>query len=83
LIRDFIDFDDISKSKNTKSVLKSVFDIVETLDKKLIIEGVEKMEQLKTLLEIDAKEFQGFLFWKPVTIQSFYEDFEKIKMIKK
>ncbi len=54
-----------SNDNATKEVLKSIIDIGEKLNKKLIFEGVESLEQYNLIKNLGGKVIQGYYFYKP------------------
>ena len=63
--------------ENIKKILDFSFDIVNSLEKQTVVEGVETKEQLDTFLEYGASYIQGFYFSKPLDIDSYIEFLKK------
>jgi diguanylate cyclase (GGDEF)-like protein/PAS domain S-box-containing protein len=59
--------DDIVDDKRNVAILTAIITIAEDLDLKLVIEGVESLEQVTLLNELGARVYQGFHFSKPLT----------------
>lgn len=53
------------------SIINNIKNIAHLLDMKVIIEGVETIEQFESLKKIGCDYFQGYYFSKPITIQEF------------
>ncbi|MBO4546217.1 MAG: EAL domain-containing protein, partial [Treponema sp.] len=58
-----------------KTILKFIVDIAKALNLRLVSEGVETAEQLKTLKELGFSFFQGYYFSKPLTLSDFEEKY--------
>lgn len=52
----------------TEAVVKSIIYLAQSLNLKIIAEGIEKEAQLNKLIELGAEYGQGYLFSKPVPI---------------
>jgi EAL domain-containing protein (putative c-di-GMP-specific phosphodiesterase class I) len=52
------------------SILHDILNIMKTLNKETLIEGVETQEQLKVIKELNSGLVQGFYFAKPMDISS-------------
>ena len=62
---------DISKNSDDVTIVSTIIAMAQSLGINVIAEGVETEEQLKFLLERGCKNFQGYLFGKPVPIEQF------------
>ena len=69
-----LDHDFLSRSaaqdKNATCILKSIIDMAHTLDIRVVSEGIETPEQLEMLKSINCEIGQGFLFAKPMPIET-------------
>lgn len=65
--------DNIAENEKAQAVISSISKICREMDIRLIIEGVETLEQLRILRKIRCDGVQGFLFSRPIPL----EDFEK------
>lgn len=78
-IRDFVENED------SYAIVSMIVSMAHHLNMEVIAEGVETLQQLEKLLEINCTKIQGFLFQQPITPEEFsiqYEEFEtKIKRI--
>lgn len=54
-----------------RSLLRSMIDIGNSLGLRVVIEGVETDAQFQALKSLSAKQFQGFLFAKPLSPRDF------------
>ncbi|WP_373235840.1 EAL domain-containing protein [Cohaesibacter celericrescens] len=52
-------------------IVKSIVDLGQTLNFKLIIEGIETEEQLDRFCSIGCDQYQGYLFSKPLSVAQF------------
>ena len=57
---------DLETSSETRSILKTIVDLANTLDMKTTAEGVETGEQHRIVQETGCTEMQGYLFQRPV-----------------
>jgi diguanylate cyclase (GGDEF)-like protein len=64
----------LESSPQDQELVKSIIEMGKNLHKRIIAEGVEKIEQAQILREHDCTRYQGYLFSKPLVA----EDFEKI-----
>ncbi len=62
-----------SAMENDKSMqaLKYTIPMIKAMDMKIVVEGVETEEQMKTLKELECDFLQGFLFSKPLSKDAF------------
>ncbi|MFC3031363.1 EAL domain-containing protein [Pseudoalteromonas fenneropenaei] len=58
--------DDLETSKTSRDVIRNVIRLVHDLGVKVIAEGIETVEQLEILIELQCDEAQGYLIGKPV-----------------
>ena len=56
----------LGAGRNVESLLKSIINIGQSLDLRVIAEGVEKPEQAHFLMTNSCHHVQGFLFGRPV-----------------
>ena len=59
--------DEITRSDESRNFLRLIVFLAKSLNKKLIVEGVETKEQMKILIEEECSLFQGFYFSGPVS----------------
>ncbi len=57
----------ITENRSHRNIVKAVIDLAHTLDKEVIIEGVETKEQLTLVKGLEADYVQGYYFLKPAT----------------
>jgi EAL domain-containing protein (putative c-di-GMP-specific phosphodiesterase class I) len=72
--------DNIEYSEKDRKLLLSIINMAEILDMKIIIEGIEKKEQLKLLKKNNYIKFQGFYFYKPMRFEELEEKLQKMKI---
>ena len=66
--------DNALASERSLILLRGVVDLIKRLGLKVVLEGIETQEQLNVLEKhIDVHEYQGYLFFKPITAEDFYE----------
>ncbi|MCP4994756.1 MAG: EAL domain-containing protein, partial [Gammaproteobacteria bacterium] len=69
----------IGISSRDKSFVKVIFDLAESLDLRLIAEGIETQEQLQDVRTLSSCYGQGFLFFRPMSktaVGSFISDYQ-------
>ena len=60
-----------------KSMIKSIILMAKTLDMRLVVEGVEHVEQYNILKEMEADYIQGYFFSKPLPLVELHKSIEK------
>lgn len=65
--------DKMNDNKNAMFVVMSIRDLSKQMNIKVIAEGIETEEQLKTLIDNGIFEFQGYYLGKPMSKMSFFE----------
>jgi len=63
--------DDILESKQDRQLLKSIIDIANTFNMKIVLEGIEHKAQLDILPVGENIKYQGFYFYKPMQEKEF------------
>ncbi|TKF22267.1 EAL domain-containing protein [Vibrio genomosp. F6] len=58
--------DGMNQNRNSRTVVKSIINLSHSLDIKVLAEGVESRDQLKTLLLLGCDMIQGYYFSQPV-----------------
>ncbi|MCM1165130.1 MAG: EAL domain-containing protein [Lachnospiraceae bacterium] len=66
-------FSDTVNSQKGRAVISTVVDLAKNLDMQVISEGVETVEQVDFLQDIDCNMVQGYYFAKPMPIGEFEE----------
>ena len=56
-----------------KIVIKNTFDLIKSLKRKTIIEGIETKEQADRFIELDCDNIQGYYFSKPLSFKDFID----------
>ena len=64
---------DECNDKKMRKLLDYSFNVVNTLNKQTVVEGVETKEQLDLFIEYGATYIQGYYFSKPVEFNSYIE----------
>jgi len=62
---------DIVSDSSDKAIVRTIIAMAESLNLGIIAEGVETDKQLQILISKGCKEFQGYLFGRPVPIEDF------------
>lgn len=63
--------DETTHEKRSWSILRSIVNMAEELGIRTITEGVKTEQQVKDLLDIGCKVFQGYYFAKPMKVEEF------------
>ncbi len=67
--------DDMDKNMFNRSFIEAMTKLAHTIDKKVVVEGVETMEQADALRDMGVDIFQGYLFGKPMSVFAFYNQY--------
>ncbi len=70
-------FNTTANSQKGRAVISSVVDLANSLNMKVISEGVESEEQVEFLADIGCHMIQGYFFAKPMTVKDFETLWEK------
>jgi diguanylate cyclase (GGDEF)-like protein/PAS domain S-box-containing protein len=62
---------DMHQSSIDQSIVRSIIDLAQNLDLSVVAEGVELVEHLALLQELNCQEYQGYLYSKPITNDAF------------
>jgi len=65
--------DDTASSTREKVILQDIVKMAKTLDIEVIAEGVEDLDQLLFLKNINCNQIQGYIFDKPLPLDNFQE----------
>jgi diguanylate cyclase (GGDEF)-like protein len=67
---------DIHDDEKEKAILKTILELGERFEYKIIVEGIENIEQQKSLCQLnDTLCYQGYIFSKPLKIETFTNRF--------
>ncbi len=69
--------DEVSFSDDAKAIVEAIVSLSYGLKLKVISEGVENKQQLDALRALGCKQFQGYLFSKPVAEEEFVKILDK------
>jgi len=64
---------DLTTNDEDKSLAAAIIAMAQSLNLRVVAEGIELQEQASFLLEKSCDEFQGFLFSKPISAKAFTE----------
>ena len=64
----------IAESTRQLAVVETIIRMANTLGMKVTAEGVETEQQLEQLINLGCKEFQGYLYSKPISIAQYESD---------
>ncbi|MGB9092509.1 MAG: EAL domain-containing protein, partial [Gallionella sp.] len=62
---------DLASDSSDKAIVKTIIAMAHSLDLDVIAEGVETAEQRQILLGMGCRNFQGYLFSKPLPVEKF------------
>ncbi|MCR5349543.1 MAG: EAL domain-containing protein, partial [Acholeplasmatales bacterium] len=68
-----------SKNEGMESVLSNTLNMIKSLGRKVVVEGIETNESLNEFLEYDCDFIQGFIYSKPVPKEEFIDFIKKSK----
>jgi PAS domain S-box-containing protein len=63
--------DDTNSSTREKIIIQDIVKMAKTLDIEVIAEGVEELDQLLFLRNINCTQIQGYIFDKPLSLEQF------------
>jgi diguanylate cyclase (GGDEF)-like protein/PAS domain S-box-containing protein len=64
---------EVTESKDNLKIVRAIISLAESLNLKVIAEGVENREQLEILMKLGCHEVQGFYLAKPMGLESLAE----------
>lgn len=62
---------DIVCDSSDKAIVRTIIAMAKSMELEVIAEGVDTKDQQELLLKIHCKQFQGYLFGRPITIDEF------------
>lgn len=69
---------DIDTSKDDAEIIHTIINMGQTLNRKIIAEGVETQEQLDILKQYNCDEIQGYFFSRPLSPEDFTHFFRQL-----
>ena len=72
----------IQSKPRQQGVVKTILELGATLGARCVAEGIERQEELDCLVDLGCERFQGFLFGRPMTLETLYaflNDMEALK----
>ena len=73
--------DQLGKSEKQDKFLKHIIDLAKVFEMRTIAEGVEDLETVKRLVEMDCLMFQGYYFSRPLPVGQFIEFCQNHKVL--
>lgn len=70
---------DIEDDSDDAKIINTIIAMAHNLKVKVIAEGVETVEQLQFLQQQKCTEVQGYLFSKPLSVETFEQEFQAIQ----
>ncbi|HLQ72739.1 MAG TPA: EAL domain-containing protein, partial [Bacillota bacterium] len=67
-------------SDNNKAIIKSIIDVANNLNIKIIAEGVETEEHVQFLASQNCSEAQGFYFSRPLPVRKLEKKFKTVRL---
>lgn len=67
LDKSFVDI--IEQSEKDRILVDSIVKLAHGLDLKIVVEGIERLEQLKLIKEMKCDYYQGYYYYKPMSVQ--------------
>lgn len=64
------------KSDKDMAIVKAIIGLAHTFDMKVVAEGVETLEIAQCLADLDCDVLQGYVFDRPLTVESFEEKYD-------
>nr|CRH05190.1 Putative response regulator receiver modulated diguanylate cyclase/phosphodiesterase with PAS/PAC sensor(S) [Candidatus Magnetococcus massalia] len=62
---------DVPDDVNDVAIVTAILSLAKVMNLKVVAEGVESMQQVRLLHELECDEFQGFLFSRPLAPEAF------------
>ncbi len=62
--------DEICSNNVNRTIMKAIIDMSKALNLNVLAEGVETIDQLNLLEELDCQSYQGYLYSKPIPVES-------------
>jgi diguanylate cyclase (GGDEF)-like protein len=65
---------DVNRSKDDAAIVEAIISMAQTLNLKVVAEGIENSDQLHVLASLGCNEVQGFYLAKPMTAEALAEN---------
>lgn len=62
---------ELSESASSEAIIRAICALADSLELEVIAEGVETFQQYHKLLELECRNFQGYLFGRPMPLLEF------------
>ena len=74
---DFSLIDRVTTDVKQQEIVHSIINLAQQIDLVVIVEGVEELEQVETLIQLGCHYFQGYYFSRPLKAQDFLDYVDK------
>lgn len=74
---------EIESKQRSRIILESVINMAGSLGMEVITEGVETLSQMNSLATMGCRNFQGFYFSQPVTVEEFDRVYARLENLRK
>ena len=64
----------ITHDKNNLGIVQAIVSMAKALNLEVMVEGVEEFSQLKIIKSMGCKFIQGYLFYRPLTLEKFTQE---------
>ncbi|SHJ74751.1 diguanylate cyclase (GGDEF) domain-containing protein [Clostridium cavendishii DSM 21758] len=77
-----IDRSFVQDIENDSGIVKSIIELSHNLGFKVVAEGIENFAQSQKLKQLECDYFQGFFFYKPISVNILSEIIEKYELLR-
>jgi EAL domain-containing protein (putative c-di-GMP-specific phosphodiesterase class I) len=70
---------EVTSNPDDEALVRAIVSLSQSLNLRVISEGIETREQLDFLARISCDMAQGYYFCKPLPVEEFFEFLQKIK----
>ena len=74
--------DSIQAKPRQQGVVKTILELGATLGARCVAEGLERQEELDCLVELGCERFQGFLFGRPMSLETLFAFLDDMRDLK-